>query len=151
MTDLFKKIKEFFNNQEDILKEILDILEEINKLKDNDYNSIYKAYFNTIYVLYKIFKKRYEFIKSLGFTIISSYLDEQKINEKSDELLNKYFSYDNSKDLDKKIILNSFKMNKDIKISKEMATKSPNQQNKAIIFKEKNNSLLSDNTKTDYS
>jgi hypothetical protein len=134
LTDLFKEIKKFFNNQKNILKEILDILEEITITKDKDDNSVYKEYFNAIYLLYKAFKKRYKFIKSLGFTIISSYFDEQKINEKSDELLNKYFTYDKSKALDKSYIMKSFSMNKDIKSSKELFTKLPSPQKKSHNF-----------------
>ena len=145
LTYLLNKINEILN-----LNDIIEILKVIQKPNVEQY-LVFKAYIDSIYLLYDIFKKRYEFIKSLGFTLIISSLNKEKINKKSDELLQSYFSYDESKALDKKYVLNSFTMNKDIKISKEMFAELPKPQNKAIIIKEGSNSLLSDKITTNYS
>ena len=135
-------------------KNINDIINYLLRLekepKQYDYN-INKIYVNTIYILYTLFKNRYQFIKSFGFTIIPSCLNKENLNKKSEELLKKYFSYDNSKSLDKQYILNSFKINKEILVSKEMYKKLPTTQNKAIIYKEGTNSLLSDKITADFS
>jgi hypothetical protein len=154
--DKIKHLKNLLNEIAKILNDN-NIIEQIKKLEKLEKDSeryeqtIYRIYVNTIYLLYSLFKKRYQFIKICSYNIIFSCLSKEKLNKKSEELLNKYFSYDSSKSLDKQYILNSFKINKEISISKEMYKKLPSTQNKAIIYKEGTNSLLSDKITADFS
>ena len=144
---LLSKISEILNK-----KKILEQIQKLDKLDtDSNIDDIDKIYVNTIYLLYITFKKRYEFIRNNKFTIILSSLNAEKLNAKSEELLKKYYYYDKTKTLDKTYILNSFKFNKDILTAKEMYKKLPTTQNKAIIYKEGTNSLLSDKITTDFS
>ena len=155
MKDLFEKIKTSF--KKDISNEISNKLDIITKNNDD---SVYKAFYDIISLLYKTFKERYEFIKSLGFTITLSSLDKEKINKKSDELLKQYFSYDESKSLGNiNYIYDSFKINADIEEAKKMFKELPESQKIAIIFKEENikengkfsfKSLLHDKISTNY-
>ena len=74
-----------------------------------------KAYYDVIKSLYNIFKERFNFIRNNYFSIISTYLNKEKIDKKADEIMNKYFSYKESSALEKKYINNSFqKINKSI-------------------------------------
>jgi hypothetical protein len=112
--DYKDKIKHLKNLLNEIAKILNDnnIIEQIKKLEKLEKDSeryeqtIYRIYVNTIYLLYSLFKKRYQFIKICSYNIIFSCLSKEKLNKKSEELLNKYFSYDSSKSLDKQYILN---------------------------------------------
>jgi len=132
-------------------KELVDIYKSIQKPSIPE-ESLNKAYYDTIISLYKIFKDRYNFIRSHHFSIISIYLSEEKIKKKSEELMNKYFSYKDTLALEKKYILNSFpKINKGIYDANEMLKHLPKTKKKAIIYKEGGKSLLSDKTDTNFS
>ena len=94
-----------------------------------DENSINKAFVETINLLYINFKKRFNLIKSYDFQIVLSCLNKEKINEKSNEMLKKYFMYDKSKALDK--VNEYFKtINEKIKEPEKMFKSLPKKQNK---------------------
>ena len=138
-----------------LINQLLEILTEeniVNKLSElKKINSIDERYVKAIISLYEIFKQRYEFIKAFNYNLIPSIINKEKINQKSDELLQKYFEYDKSKALVQAYVSSLFPMNKEIKSSRDNFSKLPKTQNRAIILKEKTNSLLSDKIDTDYS
>ena len=118
------------------------------KIEDNKLN---KAFYDLIKSLYNIFKERYLSIKRNNFAIISSFLNKEKINKKAEEMMKKYFFYNDKLSLDKKYINNSFqKVNKSISDATEMFKILPKLKKKAIIFKEGGKSLLSDKTDTNF-
>ena len=150
LLDLLEKVYNIIgqNNNE----KLIEIYIEINRDNISD-NLLNKAYYDSIFTLYQILKERYSFIKSFNSTIVSSYLNKEIINKKSDDLLNKYFYLNKSSILENNYINNSFKMiNKCISDAYEMFQNMPKANtNKAIIFKEKGKSLLSDKINTDFS
>ena len=134
-----KSIFELINLLLDNIKKIINN-SKLSEIVIND--SPYKSLVNVINLLYSLFKERYEYIQKSGFTIIPKFISKEKILKKSDELLEKYFSYDKPKAFDKKDIK---KLNKD-NISKE--------EIKAVIIKEgndKNIYLTSKNIDPNYS
>jgi MoxR-like ATPase len=145
-----------------LLEKILDVLNKnIYKVLGEIYiailnekideNSLNKAFYNLIKALYNIFKERFIFITRNNFAIISAFLNQEKINKKAGELMEKYFFFNDSISLDKKYINNSFqKINKSISDANEMLKLIPKLKNKAIIYKEGGKSLLSDKTNTNF-
>ena len=136
LLDLLEKVYNIIGqNNNEKLKEIYI---EINRDNISD-NLLNKAYYDSIFTLYQILKERYSFIKSFNSTIVSSYLNKEIINKKSDDLLNKYFYLNKSCILENNYINNSFKMiNKCIYDAYEMFQNMPKANtNKAIILRKR--------------
>ena len=142
-----KNILEYLKDQ-DINDELKNILIKLEYKNINE-SIINEQYFNTIICLYNSFKKRYEFLKKNKYKIISSKICQETIEKKTEELLYKYFYYDN-KPISKEEINNAFpKINKSILDSNDML-KCINNSEKAIIFKEGMKPLFSDKINTNY-
>ena len=130
------------------LKNIYDLITK-NNIKENDLD---KAYYDTIMELYQTFKQRYELIKRYEYIILSEKLSPEKINKKSDELLSKYFYYQDNFALNKDYVIKTFEqINKGIKNSNEiMKSLEKLPKSKAIVYKEGGKILLSDKTDTNF-
>ena len=136
MRKFLKQLSGFLFDIE-INKKIDSILE---KIKNDD--TINKIYVEVIIKLFYIFKERFEIINKLN---------KEDINKKSDELMKKYFSFDKNKILDNNIIDDYFQyINNGIETS-ELENNNYEKQGKAIIIKEDNSSVFSENFERDLS
>ena len=141
------KIKNILN----LPKKILNIYNELENRENKDLN-VNRYLFDIIFEFYSMFKKRYEEIRENNFTIIPNFIKKDDIIKRSNHLLNNnYFKYNKSK-----IYISNYEepfkdINQMLLNIKNNSLNSSKQKSKAIIIKEGNISLMSEDIKQDFS